>query len=178
MKRRDALKIGASAAALPVLVPAQTHEHAKPEAKTAAAKDSWKPVFLTPAQNDALVALADVIIPATDTPGAKAAQVNRYIDRMLEAMPARDRERFATAISAIDEASQKQHSGPFAKLTPDQQVAVLTELDKSAAGTPGNTAFRGIKSLVTRVFYQTALGYRDLNKGGIPKSWACAHTTH
>src|SRR5437773_11899695 len=38
---------------------------------------------LNPNQNDMVVAMTDHIIPATDTPGARAARVNEFIDVIL-----------------------------------------------------------------------------------------------
>ena len=39
------------------------------------ARQDWKPVFLDPHQNETLIALSDMILPKTDTPGAKEALV-------------------------------------------------------------------------------------------------------
>src|SRR5215472_10887291 len=41
---------------------------------------NWKPQFFDAHQNETLIALTDLIIPTTNTPGAKAALVNRYLD--------------------------------------------------------------------------------------------------
>ena len=40
---------------------------------------------LNPHQNDTVVAMIDQIIPETDTPGAKGARVNEFIDLILTA---------------------------------------------------------------------------------------------
>src|SRR5207237_1175033 len=44
---------------------------------------NWIPVFFDAHQNETVVALTEMIIPETDTPGAKSALVNRFIDLML-----------------------------------------------------------------------------------------------
>jgi gluconate 2-dehydrogenase gamma chain len=44
----------------------------------------WKPVFLTEDQAALVTQVADVIIPKTDTPGAKDAGVPSFIDLMLK----------------------------------------------------------------------------------------------
>ena len=42
-----------------------------------------------PRQNELVITLTELIIPQTDTPGAKAAKVNEYIDMVLaDANPA------------------------------------------------------------------------------------------
>ena len=63
------------------LTPAQRGVDASNELKVA----NWKPVFLDEHQNETLIILSDLIIPATDTPGAKEALVNRYIDLVMAA---------------------------------------------------------------------------------------------
>jgi hypothetical protein len=75
MQRRDLLLFGMSFA-LPV---GWAQNVAKPD---------WKPLFLDQHQNDTVIALTEAIIPATDTPGAKAALVNRYIDLFRPRDPA------------------------------------------------------------------------------------------
>jgi len=92
MKRRELLRAGvlASAAAALPRTPALAQNTApSPELTPAqsgvdASKDlaapGWKPLFLDAHQNETLIVLSDLILPATDTPGAKEALVNRYID--------------------------------------------------------------------------------------------------
>src|SRR5262252_8032043 len=44
---------------------------------------NWKPLFFSDEQNQTMVALCDVILPATESPGAKQAMANRYVDLVL-----------------------------------------------------------------------------------------------
>jgi len=48
---------------------------------------NWKTAFLNEHQNESLMSLSDVSIPATGTPGAKEAQVNGYLDLLLSVQP-------------------------------------------------------------------------------------------
>ncbi|MBA2604267.1 MAG: hypothetical protein H0U94_11845, partial [Acidobacteria bacterium] len=54
----------------------RAHAHASQPAVAA----SWTPKALTPAQNETVIVLTELIIPETDTPGARGALVNRFID--------------------------------------------------------------------------------------------------
>src|SRR5215470_14893400 len=69
---------------------------------------NWKPAFLNQQQNEALIALSDVIIPETNTPGAKAALANRYIDLLASVQPAEFQQELVAALSFVDRTSQEQ----------------------------------------------------------------------
>src|SRR6266480_676126 len=54
---------------------------------------------LNPHQNDTVVAMIDQIIPATDTPGAKGARVNEFIDVILTEWPTPKNARIFSTVS-------------------------------------------------------------------------------
>jgi hypothetical protein len=184
MKRRDVLKISAGVAAVPVLLPAQSGPAKKHEAHAAAAgakavAQNWKPAILTADQNQTIIVLTDLIIPATDTPGAKAALVNRYIDLLLKDGPASERERFLGGLKWFDEYSVKRSGSEFRKLSQADQIALLKTLSEGteAGIEPGHEFFRMMKNLTSRVYYATDIGFRELNKGGrVPGTFACEHS--
>src|SRR5271163_4643629 len=93
MDRRTVLQIGVAAAALPVVIAAQERPHSEPVSERADAP-GWKPQVFDAHQNQTVIALTDLIIPATDTPGAQTANVNRYIDLLLADGPDSERSRF------------------------------------------------------------------------------------
>ncbi len=90
LNRRDLIRAGLLAAAASALGPSFSLGQAIESGLTPAARGEdgaafltdpdWKPAFLNDHQNETLIVLSDVVIPATDTPGAKAALVNRYLD--------------------------------------------------------------------------------------------------
>lgn len=166
MNRRDLIRITASVAGvLPAL------------SQTAA----WKPKLFDSHQNETVVVLTELIIPATDTPGAKAAQVNRYFDLLLADGPVPDRERFLEGLAFLDGYAIRQHKAPFVKCTPAQQTAILEAFDRG--GDPsletGHRFFRTAKQLTSRIYYATEIGFRELNKGGrVPSTYGCSHAEH
>src|SRR5207247_4927995 len=87
---------------------------------------NWKAVFLNDQQNETLIALSDVIIPATETPCAKEALVNRYLDLLLSVQPAEFQRTFVDALAYIDAESQKQFGKDFRGLGADDLVWLLT----------------------------------------------------
>jgi hypothetical protein len=50
------------------------------DSKTTAAAAPWSPAILTPHENETVATIAELIIPQTETAGARAANVNQFID--------------------------------------------------------------------------------------------------
>lgn len=186
MKRRDILRYSTAATVVPAVVGAQQRRQqaappGTPPKPTTASPASWKSKTFTPAQNDTVIALTDLILPATDTAGAKEAKVNQYIDLFLTDGPEGERTRFLEGLAWLDEYAQKKHGRPFAKLTADQQTALLTVLDQKTEPDieRGHEFFRMAKSMTARIYYNTAAGFREMNKGGrVPRTFGCEHTEH
>jgi hypothetical protein len=132
----------------------------------------WKPELFDAHQNETVVVLSELIIPATDTPGAKAALVNRWMDRLLAAGPQPQRDDFLSGLGWLDGVSIDKHAKPFTRLTEAEQVAILKDLDGGSG--PGTQFFRMAKTLTSRIYYATEIGMRELNKGGrVPSTLAC-----
>lgn len=94
---------------------------------------------LNPHQNDTVVAMIDQIIPATDTPGAKGARVNEFIDVILtEWATEEERQNFLNGLAAVDKQSNALFSRSFADASPEQQLALLRAADDAALGKPGD----------------------------------------
>ena len=85
---------------------------------------------LNPHENETIVAMTDGIVPATDTPGAKVARVNEFIDGILTdwATP-EERKSFLAGIASVDIRSQTLFSKNFVEATPPQQFALLQSMD-------------------------------------------------
>ena len=165
MHRRDVLKLGASVIAIPAAWAQQ------------AAKPDWRPSILSSHENETAIVLTELIIPATDTPGAKVARVNRYIDLFLRDGSLDQRERFIGGLAWLDHYAVQEHGHAFVKCSPADQVAMLKALDEGSG--PGHAFFRQVKSLTSRIYYATEIGNQELNKGGrVPASFGCSHTSH
>ena len=177
MNRRDLLKLGAMA---PAAGMAQQHNHPAATTSSVQAQD-WKPELFDDHQNRTVIALVDLIIPATDTPGAKAALVNRHIDHILAASPEDDKTRFREGLWWVDGYAIRKHGKPFVDCAPAEQTGILHTLD---AGTdpevaPGHRFFPVFKSITSEIYYATEIGFNELNKGGrVPATFACPHPEH
>lgn len=78
--------------------------------------------------------ISEIIIPTTDTPGAKAAQVGAFMNVMVQdCYEENDQKIFIDGIKAINVGSEKQFGKDFMNITADQRKELLTSIDKEAA---------------------------------------------
>ena len=113
----------------------------------------WKPRALTPEQGAMVAALADAILPETDTPGATAAGVHVFVDLVVaECLTVADRQAFVAGLAELDRVARTSHGGAVTALAPAARTAMLSTLE---AGTP---FVKTLKELVV-------LGYATSNIG-------------
>jgi len=133
---------------------------------------------LSPAQDAAVRCIAEILLPATATPGATAVGVNRFIDLLLtESMLESDRDRFRAGLAAIDARSQSLCGAPVAAARREDQESLIRSLDSqlpARAPTPAEkaalekepvTAERGfalLKRLVVFAYFTAEPVARDL----------------
>jgi hypothetical protein len=137
---------------------------------------NWKAVFLNDHQNETLIAMSDVIIPSTDTPGAKAALVNRYLDLLLSVQPVEFQTQFVDALAFIDTQSQKQFAKDFRDLASGDQIWLLTAwaypsdsdrwIESEDKADPGQQHFERLKALIAAAFYGSEIGLKELGWDG------------
>jgi hypothetical protein len=190
ISRRELIRAAIYASVASALGPAFSFAQAVHSDITAAARGedgseflanpNWKPAFLNEQQDATLIALSDVIIPATDTPGAKEALVNRYLDLLLSVQPQKFQEQFVSALEFIDAEAQKQFGGDFRALTKDDQISLLTAWaytrgashwtqrgeTRQAPPDAGQEHFDRLKGLIAVAFYGSEIGQRELGWDG------------
>ena len=183
MKRRDLLRAGVLTGAAAALRPpiaaaqspaaaAQTNELTPAQRGVDASKDlaaaNWKPLFFDEHQNETLIVLSDLIIPATDTPGAKAALVNRYIDLVLAAETHQNQRAFLNSLSYLDGESMRRYKSAFRYLPPADQNDLLHSLAYPDGGSewtgeaptskPGHAHFELLKQRIGIAYYNSEIG--------------------
>jgi hypothetical protein len=125
MQRREVLRIFAAGAVLPVFSPElfALFRQAQPP-------PGYTLRTLTAHQNDTVVAMAEQIIPATDTPGAQGARVNEFIDVILtEWATPEERAHFLEGLAEIDKQSQQLFGKNFVDAASEQQLTQLRAID-------------------------------------------------
>ena len=112
-------------------------------------------------ENELVATLAELIIPATNTPGARAARVDAFIDGLLSDVFTREeRERFLAGLADVDARAHAAHGVTFVKATPAQQTALLTAMDlESRKRVEGaRPFFPWIKELTLVGYYTSEIG--------------------
>jgi len=159
LNRRDAFRgLALTALAAGWAVPAVA---APPPAQAAL---TWAPKALTTDQARTLSAVAEVIMPATDTPGAIEAGVPQFIDRAIAnwCEPA-DAERLKAGLTSLDADAKTSLGVAFAALSPEQKVSVLASTEAMAAAAARRTPpaphyFPLLKELVTVGYFTSEAG--------------------
>lgn len=135
MNRRDALLRVATMVGATMTLPALGSSALADTLEASAAQRiaTGKPVLFT-ADQDALVAdLADVIIPTTTSPGAKAAKVNEIIDVVLkDCYKPADQKRFIDGLTMTQKMSQDSYGKAFSQLDNGQKIELMKKLEADA----------------------------------------------
>jgi gluconate 2-dehydrogenase gamma chain len=93
----------------------------------------WKPSFLSQDQATLVTQVAEIIIPKTDTPGAKDAGVPGFIDLMLKDVYSKeDQDRFLEGLKKFDEGAVSAHGDPFVELSAEDQAAFVKKTHDEA----------------------------------------------
>jgi hypothetical protein len=86
---------------------------------------------LNPHQDATVAAIAEMIIPATETPGAKAARVNEFIDLILtDWSDEEEKQLFLKGLDDLDRQCRELHGKDFVDCAEKQQLKLLTEQDR------------------------------------------------
>ena len=178
---------GAAAATLrPAVIVAQDTKQAPAEltpaqsgvdASNDLAAANWKPLFLDEHQNETLSVLSELMIPATDTPGAKEALVNRYIDLVLAADKPETQRAFLNSLGYLDGESMLRYKTAFRYLPREEQDELLHSIaytrtgsgwagDTTAPPDPGHGHFEYLKQRISMAYYSSQIGAKELGWDG------------
>lgn len=169
MDRRHVIRACAAGLAVPALdalTPGSARAVARAiHARIRAASQDEPFLVLTEHQRAMVSVLAESIIPETDTPGAAAARVDRFVDVMLaEWFTADEREEFLGGLVALDARSVSTFGAPFLALDEGQQTVLLHGLDAEVVALEraelptAHHFFRQIKWLTVYGYYTSEVG--------------------
>ena len=113
--------------------------------------------------------IAETILPATKTPGAKAAKTGAFMALMVTDVYRPDQQRiFRAGMRRVDDAAKQAHAASFMAAAPEQRLALLTVLDHEQKRVmddldPDNTDqpphfFRMMKELALLGYFTSEVG--------------------
>ncbi len=124
--------------------------------------------LFSPHQGDIAITVADMIIPTTDTPGAREAGVGPFMDFMVEqTFDAEEQERFLAGLNEVNGLSLRLTGVAFLEATEDQRVAVLSSMEdeaealQSAGEDSPEHFFHSIKRLTLFGYYTSEVGMTE-----------------
>lgn len=119
------------------------------------------PQFFKTGEYAAISALANLIIPDTDTPGAVAAGVPAYIDYVVRNNRVHQ-ETFRLGLEWLEKESRERHGEDFVKLTEEQQIAILQPVsdavDRGSLSSQAEKFFRAAKAMTADGYYTSRIG--------------------
>jgi hypothetical protein len=120
----------------------------------------WKPVFLSEDQASIVSTVSEIIIPRTDTPGAKDVGVPSFIDRMLKDVYAKeDQEFFTKGLEAFNQEAEKEYGDEFSDLDEDDQTAFVKKVHDAAVEAENTTDPAPKRPFILMMKELTMLGF-------------------
>ena len=126
----------------------------------------WIPKIVNAEQNDLITVIAEMIIPETDTPGAKATKVNEFIDLMLaDWFTTVERNHFMEGLSDADRRARGRYSNEFVRCTVDGRKTILNKLETEALSRENENG--ALKPFFNQMKELTLIGYFTSEIGAI-----------
>jgi glucoside 3-dehydrogenase (cytochrome c) hitch-hiker subunit len=136
----------------------------------------WRAKVFDSHELETVAAVAEVIIPPTDTPGARAAAVHQHLDDIMAASPETVRSQFLEGLWWLDGYCMRTKGKPFTDVSSaDEQRQILVHLYESQDPElrTGAAFVQLAKSWTAKIYYSSEIGNQELNKGGrVPSSYA------
>jgi hypothetical protein len=154
MDRRELLKVMALTLGGSVALPESAF------AKLAEPLDPSTLKFFSATQRELVAALAETIIPKTDTPGAIDAGVPAWLELLVQdCLDAADQKIIAEGLATVETRSAETFKKPFAQLTVEERIQLLTAMEKEAKQAGNSKAFiRQFKELTKFTFVNSEVG--------------------
>jgi gluconate 2-dehydrogenase gamma chain len=131
--------------------------------------EPYLPRFFKPDEFKTVETLTELIIPTDDTPGAKEAQVARYIDFVVSAAAEFEPSlqlQWTQGFQLLDSLSREKYQRTFREISTDDQEALLMAMSLPERE-PGKTHegfefYRLVKGMTVEGFYTSRVGLVDV----------------
>jgi hypothetical protein len=159
----QSLATGAGVAAFASAATAASAGHVHHAAATAtvpaeaAATGASSRVFLDSHAFDTLSSLSEQIVP-----GARAAAVPEFLDRLLAVESTDTQKLFSQSLGAFEREARAAHGAPWKTLSAEQATALLTKISSLPENDPSRAAFDALKGAVADIYFSTEAGMLEL----------------
>ena len=129
-----------------------------------------KAAFFDATRSAVLDAVAETIMPRTDTPGARDAGVPKRFDLLMKTWAsAQTRIEFTRLLDELDTAARQADPKGIAALAPARQLEVVAAYDRAKVADP---AYRKFKALILSLYYISEPGAtQELRYEHVPGAW-------
>jgi hypothetical protein len=138
----------------------------------------YKLRFFTQEEFETVAVLVDLIIPRTDTPGARDAKVHQIIDAGVR--PQR-RDAWRSGLALMDRQAREAEGKPFREAGQETQVRLLRQASAAPKSDAGSF-FTLLKDATIDAYYSTREGLvQELGWSGntfLPEFKGCTHPEH
>ncbi|HEX2521024.1 MAG TPA: gluconate 2-dehydrogenase subunit 3 family protein [Terriglobia bacterium] len=138
----------------------QLHRHVASGQVKGPTETSAKLLFFNPHQFKTVDALCEMVIPQTETAGARAAKVPQFIDLLLAERETQMQGGIAAGLKWLDRRSLELFGKNFVDATVPQQLDLLTRISSPGSSEPtlGQVFFNQIKNLTVFGYYTSKEG--------------------
>ena len=132
--------------------------------------EGWSPKFFNKSQARLVTMLTDIILPATDTPGASDVGVPEFIEEMVETVYDEDaREQFISGMEAFNKLARDEYENDFVDLNFNLQLKFVNDQNRLAVSgqqmyEPGIAFFQVLKELTILGFFTSEPGATQVLK--------------
>jgi len=178
---RQALGLMGCAAVTPSLAASLEHvrQVAQEKGRFLPIAEGTRPQFFTKPEFESLSTLVELILPRTDTPGAKDAGVPWYLDIIVNA-DSELRTTFRQGLEWLETRSRQEFGSSFTGSTQDQQVKLLEST--LPANADGHAFFDTVKAMTLVGYYSSEIGLREelhyIGDEYLPEFKGCPHGGH
>jgi gluconate 2-dehydrogenase gamma chain len=154
LQRRELLRLLGAVAATPALA-GLTPEQLLALGRETHARLDGRPGGLAPAAEETIALLAELILPETETPGARSVGVPAFIYQMMaEWQTDAERQGVLDGLDDLDRRSRAAGGAPFSGLSAEARVSLLKGID-GTKGQPGSAeyAWSTIKELAVYGYF-------------------------
>ena len=164
---------------------AQGHHHSAPLSLVSDSSAVKGPAFFNPLQYATVTELASLIIPTDETPGAREAKVNEYIDLIVSEGSPNLKRLYRDGLEWLDKTCHSRHGKSFVELSNEHQIEILTEMSQIKNPSANNQLparfFKAIKEATIDGFYTSKIGLDELGykgNGVLDEFPGCTHPEH